>query len=330
MKKIALTGIKPTGTPHIGNYFGAIVPALKLVNEYESRYFIADYHALNQVKDPVILRQCVYEVGATWLACGLDPNTSIIYRQSAINETFELSTILMAFTSKGLMNRAHAYKAAVAQNDQDKKDIDSGINMGLYTYPVLMAADILLFDTNIVPVGKDQVQHVEMAQDIAQNINFNYRSQILTIPEALVREDSAIIPGIDGRKMSKSYGNTIPLCLTENELKKLIMRIKTNSQGVEDIKDPMICPIFTLYKLFSNPEEQEDLAQKYRKGGMGWGYAKEALFASMNKKLGPIREKYNYYMGNKKIIDEILEEGAKKARLIAQKKIMEIREKIGI
>ena len=330
MKKIALTGIKPTGTPHIGNYFGAIKPALELAKDYDARYFIADYHALNQVKDPAELRRMVREVAATWLACGLDPDKVVFYRQSSVPETFELSTTLMSFCSKGLMNRAHAYKAAVQDNEQKGEDIDSGVNMGLYTYPVLMAADILLFDTDVVPVGRDQVQHVEMAQDIAGSLNFNYKKEILHLPQALDKEEVAVLAGLDGRKMSKSYDNTIPLCGPEKELRKLVMRIVTNSQEVEEPKDPDTCPIFAYYRLFAAKEEQEALAAKYRAGGMGWGNAKEALFQAMNRELTPIRAKYESIMADQAGLDRILAAGALKARAIAAKTISRLRAATGI
>lgn len=330
MSKVSLTGIKPTGDVHIGNYFGAIKPALRLAETYEARYFIADYHALNTVKNRDELVQNIRSVAASWLAAGLDPNRVIFYRQSSIPETFELSTILMCFTAKGLMNRAHAYKAAVQANLEKGEDPDAGINMGLYTYPVLMAADILLFDTDVVPVGKDQVQHVEMAQDIAQALNYNYKKDLLVIPQALIQEDVAVVPGLDGRKMSKSYNNTIPLFVPEKQLRKLIMRIVTNSQTVEEPKDPDKCQIFALYKLFATAEEQAQLAQRYRAGGMGWGEAKEALFQVMNRELTPIRERYETYMANPAELDRILAEGAEKARAIAQKTIQRLRRAIGI
>ncbi len=328
--KVALTGIKPTGTIHIGNYFGAIKPALELSKSYEARYFIADYHALNQIKDPKELRQRILEVAAAWLACGLDPEKVVFYRQSSVPETFELSTILMAFTSKGLMNRAHAYKACVQENQEKGEDVDSGVNMGLFTYPVLMAADILLFDTDMVPVGKDQVQHVEMAQDIAQSINFNYKAEALRIPQALVRADSAIVPGLDGRKMSKSYDNVIPLCAPEKTLRKLIMKIVTNSQPVEEAKDPDACPVFAFYKLFATAEEQAALAGRYRAGGMGWGEAKEALFQAVNRELSPIRERYEAVMSDIPGLEKILAMGAEKARAIAAGTIARLRKATGM
>jgi tryptophanyl-tRNA synthetase len=330
MKKIALTGIKPTGILHIGNYFGAIKPALRLAKEYDARYFIADYHALNTVKDPHVLAAHIREVAAGWLAAGLNPEEVIFYRQSSIPETFELTTILMAFTSKGLMNRAHAYKAAVQENLENHEDPDAGINMGLFTYPVLMAADILLFNPDVVPVGRDQVQHVEMAQDIAQGINFNYKGDILKIPQAAVQAEAAVVPGLDGRKMSKSYGNTIPLFAPEKQLRKLIMRIVTNSQGVEEPKDPETSQIYLLYKLFASAEEQQALAKQYRHGGMGWGDAKEELFRVVRRELSPLRNRFEAIIADTPALDAVLAQGAAKARPLAQATLNRLRRAAGI
>ncbi|MDR1325185.1 MAG: tryptophan--tRNA ligase [Treponema sp.] len=330
MKKISLTGIKPTGLLHIGNYFGAIKPALELAKEYDARYFIADYHALNLIKDPKTLASYTREVAAGWLAAGLNPDELIFYRQSSVPETFELTTMLMAFTSKGLMNRAHAYKAAVQVNLEKNEDPDAGINMGLYTYPVLMAADILLFDPDVVPVGKDQVQHVEMAQDIAQAINFNYKQDCLKVPQAVVQESVAVVPGLDGRKMSKSYGNAIPLFAPEHDLHKLVKRMVTNSQSVEEPKDPDSSQIFQLYKLFASEEELLALAARFRNGGMGWGEAKEELFRVMNRELLPLRERFNAFIADPTRLDAILTQGAEKARLIARKTIARLRKATGI
>jgi tryptophanyl-tRNA synthetase len=328
--KISVTGIKPTGILHVGNYFGAIKPALELTKTFDTRYFIADYHALNTIKDPQALKANIREITAGWLAAGLDPEKVIFYRQSSVPETFELTTMLMAFTSKGLMNRAHAYKAFVQQNVEKNEDPDAGVNMGLFTYPVLMAADILLFDADVVPVGKDQVQHVEMAQDIAQALNFNYKSELLKIPQALVQESVAVVPGLDGRKMSKSYGNTIPLFIDEKQLRKLIMRIVTNSQGVDEPKDPDSSQLFALYKLFSSVDEQAALAARYRAGGMGWGEAKEELFHVVNRQLAPLRERFNSFISDPKKMDEILAQGAEKARSLASKTVQRLRNAIGI
>jgi tryptophanyl-tRNA synthetase len=327
--KVVLTGIKATGMPHLGNYLGAIKPALKLAESYEARYFIADYHSLNTIKNPEELRSYTYEIAASWLACGLDPNKVLIYRQSDVPETFELTTMIMAFTSKGLMNRAHAYKAQVDQNKEKGKPEDHNINMGLYTYPVLMAADILLFDTNYVPVGKDQVQHIEMAVDIAQAVNRNYKKELLTLPEPVVSETTRVITGLDGRKMSKSYDNTIPLFLPEKKLKKLCNKIVTNSQTVEEPKDPDHCNVFTLYKLFATKEQQDALAARYRAGGMGWGEAKAELFHVLNDHIAPMREKYNELMADTSQIDRILKEGALRARELAAQKIKTLRHEMG-
>jgi tryptophanyl-tRNA synthetase len=330
MRKISLTGIKPTGDLHIGNYFGAIKPALELAKEYDARYFIADYHALNTMKNPTELNHTIRQVAACWLASGLDPEKVIFYRQSSIPEIFELTTMLMAFTAKGLMNRAHAYKDAVDKNREKGDDTDAGINMGLFTYPVLMAADIIIFDSDVVPVGQDQKQHIEMAQDIAQSVNANYGQQVLKIPQAAFQEDSAIVPGLDGRKMSKSYGNVIPLFAPEKTLNKTIMRIVTNSQSVEEPKDPQTCQIFQLYKLFTKTDEQDALAKRYRSGGMGWGEAKEELFRVVNRELSPIRERYDAIMADIPALDKILEQGAAKARPIAAATVNRFRKAAGI
>ncbi|QEN08423.1 tryptophan--tRNA ligase [Oceanispirochaeta crateris] len=328
-KKVVLTGIKPTGMPHLGNYLGAIKPALELAKSYDARYFIADYHSLNSIKDPCLLKEYTYEIAACWLACGLDPQKTLIYRQSDVPETFELTTMIMAFTSKGLMNRAHAYKAQVDQNREKDKPEDHNINMGLYTYPVLMAADILLFDTNYVPVGKDQVQHIEMAVDIAQAVNRNYKQELLTLPEAVVSENTQVVVGSDGRKMSKSYDNTIPLFITEKQLKKLCNKIVTNSQTVEEPKDPDTCNVFTLYQLFASQEEQAVLADRYRAGGMGWGEAKAELFRVLNHTIAPMRERYVALMDDTSYIDKILDEGAQRARDLAAAKISTLRRAMG-
>ncbi len=330
-KKIVLTGIKPTGVPHLGNYLGAIKPAIELAEQedYEARYFIADYHSLNSIRDPEILKEYTYEVAASWLACGLDPGKALIYRQSDIPETFELTTMLMAFTAKGLMNRAHAYKAQVDFNVEKNNPQDHGINMGLYTYPVLMAADILLFDTNLVPVGRDQKQHIEMAQDIAEAINHNYGQPLFTIPEPRINEDTQVVTGLDGRKMSKSYGNTISLFLPEKKLRKTINKIVTNSQGIDEPKNPENCSVFALYKLFSSAAEQEELAKIYRAGGMGWGDAKSRLFEKINRVLTPIRSRYQELMEDKRAIDEILDDGSSRARIPAGEKIQVLRSAMG-
>lgn len=330
MSKTVLTGIKPTGLPHIGNYFGAIEPALRLAREYDARYFIADYHALNTIKNPAELKEMTVQVAAAWLACGLDPAKVIFYRQSDVPETFELTTILMGFTAKGLMNRAHAYKAKVQENTTGGDDPDAGVNMGLYTYPVLMAADILLFDTDLVPVGRDQVQHIEMACDIAEALNHNYGKQLLVIPKAIVGEETQTVVGLDGRKMSKSYNNTIPLFAEEGTLKKMIMKIVSDSTPVEEPKDPDSSHIYTLYKLFATAQQSQDFAARLRQGGMGWGTAKTELFELMNQYLRPLRERYASIMADRPAIEHILTEGGARARAIAAATMDRLRRAVGI
>jgi tryptophanyl-tRNA synthetase len=330
MTKIALTGIKPTGIPHIGNFLGAIKPALELSKTCEARYFIADYHALNSTKDPQAIRDMTFEIAAAWLACGLDPDKVLFYRQSDIPETFELLTILLAFTPKGLMNRAHAYKAMLQANLEAAKDPDDGVNMGLFTYPVLMAADILLFDTDLVPVGNDQFQHVEMAVDIAQSFNHIYGQDALKLPQALAHESSKTVLGLDGRKMSKSYGNIIPLFAPEKQLRKLVMKIVTNSQSVEEPKDPDSCSVFALYKCFADESSIQALRERYLAGGMGWGHAKQELFERMNEELKPYRTRYEELMADKDLILNILHAGGEKARPLAEQKLKLLRRIIGI
>lgn len=328
--KIALTGIKPTGIPHIGNYLGAIKPALELSQTCEARYFIADYHALNSCKDPAEIRRMTLEIAAAWLASGLDPSKVLFYKQSLVPQTFELLTLLLAFTPKGLMNRAHAYKAILQSNSESGRDPDDGVNMGLYTYPVLMAADILLFDTDFVPVGNDQFQHVEMAVDIAQSVNFTYGRECFKLPQPIATEHSKTLLGLDGRKMSKSYGNTIPMFATEMELRKLVMRIITNSQSVEEPKDPETCTVFSLYRNFAAPDQIQELRDRYLAGGMGWGHAKQELFEVMNAHLAPLRERYSELMAHPQDITRHLEEGSAKARELAERKIKFLREIIGM
>ncbi len=329
-RKVALTGIKPTGIPHVGNYIGAIRPALALAERYEARYFIADYHALNSIHEAARLLDLTYEVAATWMACGLDPARTLLYRQSDVPETFELATFLMAFTAKGHMNRAHAYKDAVAKNEEAGRDVDAGINMGLYTYPVLMAADILLFDTHVVPVGRDQKQHVEICADIAETINHVYGEPLLVVPEPLIEEGGDVVVGLDGRKMSKSYDNTIPLFAPSAQLKKLIGRVVTDSKTVEEPKDPETCNVFKLYRLFASSEDQAALAERYRAGGMGYGQAKAALLERMEAELAPLRERYTALQADRPALDRHLAEGAERARDVAAGTLRRLRRAAGI
>ncbi len=333
MRRI-LTGIKPTGTPHIGNFLGAIRPALRLADDpaLEACYFIADYHALTTVHDRTAMDRLVHEVAATWLACGLDPTRTMFYRQSDIPEIFELAWILSCFTSKGWMNKAHAYKARVAEAETaGEGDVDAGISMGLYEYPVLMAADILAFDTHLVPVGKDQVQHIEIARDIAQRLNHVFKAELLVLPTASVEEGVATVPGLDGRKMSKSYDNTIPLFAASKPLKKTIGKMVTDTSPPEAPKDPATSTVFQLYKLLATAEETEALAARYA-AGIGWGDAKGELHRVMDDRIGPARAIYDELMtpeGRVKV-DAMLAEGAKKARALAGQVLQRVRKAIGI
>lgn len=330
VKKIVLTGVKPTGTPHLGNYLGAIRPALELSksSEYISYYFIADYHALTTIHDPKKFRQYCLEVAATWIALGLDPEKVVFYRQSDIKEIFELSWILACFTSKGLLNRAHAYKTLVQQNiDKGKKDLDYGVEMGVYSYPILMAADILLFEADIIPVGKDQVQHVEITRDIAQRIN-SRMGEILKLPNYIVQKGVDALPGTDGRKMSKSYDNTIPLFAPEKKLKKLINRIKTDSSPADAPKDPNNSMIFEIYKHFADDESIQNFKSQFE-NGISWGEAKKQLFEMINLELEGPRVIYQDIINNPKKLEEIIQAGSNKARKVAQANLEKITKTIG-
>ena len=331
MTRRVLTGIKPTGSPHIGNLLGAIRPALRLADEgLEAFYFIADYHALTTVQDAAALRRLTHEVAATWLAMGLDPERVLLYRQSDIPEIFELAWVLACFTSKGWMNKAHAYKASVdANRAAGEQDLDAGINMGVYGYPILMAADILAFDTDLVPVGKDQVQHIEIARDIAQRVNSVYGAEVLRLPAAKVDDNVATVPGLDGRKMSKSYDNTIPLFAPAKQLRKIVNKIVTDSTPPEAPKDPDTSTIFQTYRAVASPEEIETLAARYR-SGIGWGDAKGALFEALDRILDAPRAKYDALMAAPDQIDAHLAAGAARARVIARATLDRVRKAIGI
>jgi tryptophanyl-tRNA synthetase len=324
-----LTGIKPTGHPHLGNYIGAIKPALELAKDSVSQgiYFIADYHALNSVQDRKKFKEYTYEIAAAWLALGLDPDKVIFYKQSDVPEILELHWILSCMTPKGLMNRAHAYKSKVEENNLEGNDPDAGVNMGLFTYPILMAADILLFNSDKVPVGKDQVQHVEIARDIAENFNRTF-GEAIKLPEYVIEEETAVIPGLDGRKMSKSYGNTIPLFSEEKALKKLINKIVTDSTPPEEPKEVKGSSLFTLYKEFASDSEIAQMKEKYE-NGIGWGQVKKEVFEVVNRELNEPRQKYYNYLNNKDELDEILEKGAEAARRMASVQLKKIKEMIG-
>ena len=329
MKQVVLTGIKPTGTPHIGNYFGVIKRAIEMSQntEYDRFYFIADYHALNSLKNADDMKKYYKEIACTWLACGLDPEKVMFYRQSQIPETFELCWILMNVTPKGLMDRAHAYKAVVQDNETAGKDPDDGVNMGLYNYPILMAADILLFNTKFVPVGRDQKQHVEMARDIAKYFNKKY-GYTLVVPNEMIEESTATIVGLDGRKMSKSYGNQIPLFADEATLKKLISSIKTDSSLPNEPKSTD-CTLFEYIKLFGTPEKIEEMQRRFAEG-ISWADAKKELFEMANNYLRPMRDKYNRYLENFEDVEILLEKGEAKAKEIAKETLARVRKAVGI
>lgn len=329
MNKISLTGIKPSGIPHIGNYLGAIEPALQLAENHDAFYFIADYHALTTVKDRKLLQEQIYGLAATWLAAGLDPDRVVFYRQSDIPEVFELTWILSCMTPKGLLNRAHAYKAAVEHNLSAGNEADDGIDCGLYNYPILMAADILMFGCHVVPVGQDQKQHLEMTRDIARSFNQTF-GDVLTVPEPLIRDNVKTIPGIDGRKMSKSYKNEIPLYSTPKALKKRIGQIVTDSRGIDEVKDPETCNLFAIYTHFADKEAIEKTRQRYLNGGLGYGELKNELFELVDAYVARGRERFFELMENRDEIDRILTEGANKARSIAIPLLAEIRKAIGI
>ncbi|MBQ8293900.1 MAG: tryptophan--tRNA ligase [Alphaproteobacteria bacterium] len=314
--KIVLTGIKPTGTPHLGNYVGALKPLIEMAQSNKTFMFIADLHALNIIHDPKLIKQHTYEIAAILIALGLDLNNAVLFRQSDIAEIYQLNTMLMNVTPKGLMNRAHSYKAAVDRNTAAGLDADAGVNMGLYTYPILMAADILLYNSDTVPVGADQKQHVEFARDIAGYFNHIY-GNILKLPEPVIGRETGLIPGLDGRKMSKSYDNVIPLFAPEKELKKKIMRIITDSKTPDEPKDPDTSTIFQLYKHFATESEIAEFRAAFAAPGMGYGTAKTILFEKINSVLTPVRTEYERLMANPAEIEAILNDGANRARVVA-------------
>ncbi len=326
-----LTGITTSGTPHLGNYVGAIRPAVASSRNKDlvSYYFLADYHSLIKNHDPGLRRQSSLEIAAAWIALGLDTDNCVFYRQSDIPEIPELTWILTCLTAKGLMNRAHAYKAAVDQNQEDpNKDPDKGITMGLFSYPVLMAADILMFNARKVPVGKDQVQHLEMTRDIAARFNHVYK-KLFILPEVVVDESTAVLAGLDGRKMSKSYNNYIPLFDTEKRLRKMIMKIKTNALGPDEPKDPDTCTLFSIFRAFATKEETLQMAERYRRG-IAWGTAKQELFEYINSILKEPRSRYDELMKNPGDIEAILEKGALRAREFSAPFLDAVKKAVGI
>ena len=330
--KTTLTGITTTGTPHLGNYVGAIRPSIAATNsggnDEQHYFFLADYHALIKCHDPALVHQSTMEIAATWLALGLDTDKAVFYRQSDIPEIPELTWLLTCITAKGLMNRAHAYKDAVQKNLDEGEDPDHAINVGLFAYPILMAADILMFNASDVPVGRDQIQHLEMARDIAARFNHIYGEHFV-LPEARMGENVAVLQGLDGRKMSKSYNNTIPLFLGEKQLRKHINKIKTNLLEPGDPKDPDDSTVFQIWQAFATPEQTQYMRQEFA-NGIAWGEAKKQLFELVNEELGDARERYNELLANPAEIEIVLQQGAEKARAKAQPFMQKLRKAVGI
>jgi tryptophanyl-tRNA synthetase len=329
-KQRVLTGITTTGTPHLGNYVGAIRPAIAASRDesLDAFYFMADYHALIKSDDPDKVRQSSKEIAATWLALGLDTSKAVFYRQSDVPEIMELTWVLNCNAAKGLMNRAHAYKAAVQANIDAGEDPDFGVTMGLFGYPVLMAADILMFNASDIPVGKDQIQHVEMARDIAQRFNHHY-GEVFTLPRAVVEDKVAVLQGLDGRKMSKSYGNTIPLFETEKKLQKAINKVKTNLLEPGEPKDPADSTVFQIWEALATAEQTAQMRDAFAQG-IAWGEAKKRLFSLVNDELGEARERYHQLMASPEFIEEELQKGALRARATAGDVIARVREAVGI
>ena len=329
-----LTGVTPSGTLHLGNYVGAIRPAIQKsrAEGTESFYFLSDYHALIKTSDPDRVEKSRIQIAATWLACGLDPKRVHFYRQSDLPETLELNWILNCVTSKGLMNRAHAYKAKVEANEAAGEDPDNNVTMGLFCYPILMAADILIFKANFIPVGRDQIQHIEMCRDIATRFNQMYGNgeEIFPLPEALVDEDTAILPGLDGRKMSKSYDNVIPLFKGgEKALREAIMKIVTDWKLPGEPKDPDSTSLTALYDAFATHEERNEFRKKLQEG-LGWGEAKEIVFQKINSEIGPMRERYEAYMQEPEKVEAILREGVERIRPMARALVDQCRNAVGL
>lgn len=318
-----LTGVQATGTPHLGNILGAISPAIQMANSSDDKsfIFIADLHALTQIKDAEVLRKNTYEVAACWLALGLDTEKAVFYRQSDVPQVSELMWYLLNYFPFQRLTLAHSFK--------DKQDYLSDVNAGLFTYPILMAADILLYDAEIVPVGKDQLQHLEITRDVAEKFN-HQMGETFVLPQAKISEEVMIVPGTDGQKMSKSRNNFLNIFLSEKELKKQVMSIQTDSTPLEDPKNPETDNVFALYKLVASPEQTEEMRQNYLKGGYGYGHAKSALLEVLLENYAEAREKFNYYLENKNEVDKFLLEGAAKAEIVANDVLRRVREKLGL
>lgn len=317
-----LTGIQATGTPHLGNLLGAILPAIEMANQPEntSFLFIADLHSITQIKDGASLRQNTYSVAATWLACGLDISKVIFYRQSDVPQTAELSWYLSCFFPFQRLTLAHSFK--------DKADRLEDVNAGLFTYPMLMAADILLYDAEIVPVGKDQLQHLEITRDVASRFN-HQMGETFVLPDAKIQEETMYIPGTDGHKMSKSRGNIINIFLDDKALRKQIMSIETDSKPLEEPKDPETCKVFAIYKLLAQQDQVDAMTQNYLAGNYGYGHAKQALFELVLERFQSEREKYHYYMNNLEEVDRALSDGAQKASSVADGVLKRVRQQLG-
>ena len=329
-----LTGITTSGTPHLGNYVGSIRPSVRasLADDVQSFYFLADYHALIKIGEPERVQRSTLEIAASWLAAGVDPERVTFYRQSDIPEIPELTWLLTCVTGKGMLNRAHAYKASVDKNNAAGNDPDSDVTAGLFMYPVLMAADILMFNAHKVPVGRDQIQHIEMARDIAQSFNYRYKNSDqdhFTLPEAVIEASVATLPGLDGRKMSKSYDNTIPLFASSAELKKLIAGIVTDSRAPGEAKEVEGSALYQIYQAFASADEAVAMQAAY-KNGIGWGDAKQMLFERIDREVAPMREKYESLMSNPAQIEAILLKGADKARQIGTPFMQSLRQAVGL
>jgi tryptophanyl-tRNA synthetase len=317
-----LTGVQSTGTPHLGNLLGAILPAIEMSKNpaNESFLFIADMHSLTQIKDPLELRENTYATAAVWFACGLDPAKTVFYRQSDIPEVTELMWYLLCFYPYSRLTLAHSFK--------DKQDRLEDVNGGLFSYPILMAADIVLYDAEIVPVGKDQLQHLEMTRDVAARFNTKM-GETFVLPSEKIQEDNKLIPGTDGEKMSKSRDNTINIFLPEKQLRKQVMSIETDSKALEEPKDPTTCHVFALYQLIANQEQIQLMTENYLQGGYGYGHAKQALYELILEKFQTERERFDYLMNHKNELDEVLALGAEKARIVAKKVLLRVRTKLG-
>lgn len=324
--KRSLSGIKPTGTgnPHLGNYLGMIQPAIDLQDDYEAFYFVADYHSLTSLRDAETMRRSTKVITAYFLAFGLDPERSAFFRQSDIPEVTELMWMLSCVTPMGRLERAHSYKDAVAKGNAGE------LNHGVFSYPVLMAADILIYDSEIVPVGADQIQHLEMARDMATKFNIAFDGEYLRLPEARVQENVAVVPGLDGRKMSKSYGNTIEPLLPAKKLRKQIMKIETSSTPMTEVMDHTDCTAFALFKLFASQDEQQEMIANYARPDFGYGHAKQALFEKMDERFAPYRDRYEQLLADDDYLEDVLRQGAQRVRPAVEDVMSRVRQAVGM